>query len=202
MGKIAARIDENRQDGGIPILNITQQPDANICVIGIDPGRKNCGYAVLGLDGERTYPLLAHGEVDLSTQKGKKALCATLSAWAASTDWRCLGVVCEGRWYGHRAGVSASIGQQIQAGQDEVRGLVCGYSEALGLRLLPTIQAGTAKLALAAYGHVTKEQMRKVSRFRWQVDLSEHEADAAGVALAALQRWERERLKGRAVPHF
>lgn len=46
------------------------------------------------------------------------------------------------------------------------------------------VQPAQAKAALAGHGGATKEDMVRMARLQFGVDLSEHEADACGVALA------------------
>lgn len=153
-------------------------------IIGIDPGGQHCGYAVLEVNGTESY-LLASGELNLDAKAGCTAMRTLLATWGASG---CLGVACEIEHFvaGHNR--STVLGLRIRRGQDNVRGRIREMAEAAGLKYLPPVNVSTAKTAMTGHGCASKQQMTRMARLRWGVELSEHAADAAAVALAAVRR--------------
>lgn len=66
---------------------------------------------------------------------------------------------------------------------------LCGIVRAIGVQCgVPVVgvQPSQAKQALTGNGAASKDEMVRMARLQFGVDLSEHEADACGVALAGL----------------
>jgi fructosamine-3-kinase len=66
-------------------------------------------------------------------------------------------------------------------------------AEAAGLRWLGRINTSQVKAAMG-HGRANKEAMISLARMRFGVDVSDHVADAIGVALAALRKNEHQQL--------
>ena len=155
----------------------------DVTVIGIDPGGAHCGYAEVRYDGH-DVTLGVWGEVALSTAKGRTALRAVLAAHPEAA------VACERPYFDVAHARGPRIGARIRAGQAATRARVEEMAEAAGLAVLPDVPTSTAKAALC-HGGASKEMMQRAAVARFGVEMSEHAADAAAVALAAIKQAAR-----------
>ena len=141
-------------------------------VMGIDPGSNHCGWCVYVeteyKDGGCIH--LKGDRVERLTQLGK-SLDALFGEWGPDV----VGV--------ESSFVKTNVQTAIKLGQ--AQGIVIGAAIRVGATWVDVAPA-TAKKALTGSGKATKEQMQKVARMVLGVDVNEHQADAMGVAEAAM----------------
>ena len=94
-------------------------------------------------------------------------------------------------------GRNERVGQRIRRGQAEAIGTIRGMALALHLPTLDAVNVSTAKVTFTGSGRAQKARMIEMARLRYGVALTEHAADACGIAHTALVRWWLEVLQQR-----
>ncbi|MCD6287468.1 MAG: crossover junction endodeoxyribonuclease RuvC [Anaerolineae bacterium] len=152
-------------------------------IIGVDPGF-TCG--LMAYD-PRADNVMAHATVVTTADDGdarriRQIIDALERFWADQGG--ILGTVAvEMQYAGGRAQSASTI-----RGPAAVRGAVIAWAWMEGLDVVE-VTPQDAKRALVGHGRVGKKQMIAMARARYGVELTEHEADALGMALAAHNRW-------------
>jgi Holliday junction resolvasome RuvABC endonuclease subunit len=176
-----------------------------LTVVGIDPGRAACGYAVLCCEAGQGLGLQVRlyqcGTANLGTKAGRERLRDVLRTAALLEEDAEEGWAHEARWRGltlkqRLSGGGAARSERIAAGQAATVGTLEEMAEAAGLGRAPRwrIAPGTAKVALTGYGAASKDAMVQAARVRYGVTVDEHGADAIAVALAAARKWCAEEV--------
>jgi Holliday junction resolvasome RuvABC endonuclease subunit len=169
-------------------------------VLGLDEGMSGTGYAILDFQNDgRDVTLVCYGVAPLSTRTGQDAIVAVAEdPKNAVTLW-----AHEMQWSGVRKGRSSAEARYVTGGQSQSIGILKVLLR--DMKMLPPVAPTSAKLALAGSGRADKEQMIRAARWRFgladDVVLSEHEADAMGIAMVA-GRKECERRLGRSQELF
>ena len=150
-------------------------------ILGIDPGTRNIGFAVIRRDGS----FAVSGVLDLAEERFDRGL-STVFDWLLelvnthleAPQW-CNSVACEGVYVGGNLRLSARLG--------EVVGLmhaVAIVSQVVFLEIAPAV----ARKVLAGSGNASDvEAIKWACVVAGRPGLTIHEADALGVALAALE---------------
>lgn len=152
-------------------------------VAGVDPGLSACGYVLLDLDRRDVDALLDHALVKTKPSHGTEAerraiVLAALKPIIRSVDL----VAIETQYLGGEGPARGRIASNVA----QVRSVATAIEDYCGERGVPVawVAPASAKLALAGHGKAVKEQMVAAARGRFGAVLSEHEADAVGIALA------------------
>lgn len=159
-------------------------------IVGVDPGLKNVGVAILGDDG--SYRGSAMLELCGYEEPG----------WCAALIDRLMGVV---QQYGRAGGIchvlaceSAFVGRNAKLALQlaHVAGAVESVAVILGMMYMEIRPAATRK-ALTGNGSAADwRALQKAREFAGRDDLTIHEADALGVALAAWNLTRKEKGDG------
>lgn len=151
-------------------------------IIGLDISSTNIGAVVLALD-ETLHHRQHFDLIKLAKVGGKDTL--ERRVWVAQRALKALLAT----WHRGRSIIayeSNSFGTgYAMRGQWAVIGPVLALAVDHGIELCP-VHNGTAKKALSGKGNATKEQMVEAAQARYHEALGEHEADACGIALAAI----------------
>ena len=163
-------------------------------VLGVDPGLR-LGWALLDLDRPEARALMAHGRVTTRPADGDEAtrrakVLAEVKPYICSAEL----VAIEAQFVATDA--DRRVAHRKSANAAQVRAVACAiedYAVAQGKRVV-WVDAAKAKKALAGRGDASKEQMVAMAAARFGEVLSEHEADACGIALAGAALQERARV--------
>lgn len=167
--------------------------DPPVSIIGIDQGMTATGLAVVGYDG-KGFSLPHHCKGCLDSKSGRAII---RRGFEIGMSAGCRGFAMEKGWHGAKAGRSALAGSRVTRGQGKAEGMILMIADDFGLLRLPDVPVSTAKAVLAGSGRASKEMMIRAAMLRFGLlgdPLSEHEADAAGIASAALRRMIREEM--------
>ena len=150
-------------------------------ILGIDPGTRNIGFAVIRRDGS----FVVSGVLDLAEERFDRGM-ITVFDWflelvnthLEAPQW-CNTVACEGVYVGGNLRLSARLG--------EIVGLMHAVAIITGVEFVEIAPAAGRK-ALTGNGDAAD---RRALQCAWEhtgnETLTIHEADALGVALAALE---------------
>ena len=150
-------------------------------ILGIDPGTRNIGFAVIRRDGS----FVVSGVLDLAEERYDRGL-STVFDWLLelvnthleAPQW-CNTVACEGVYVGNNLRLSVRLG--------EVVGVIHAVAIVTGVSFVE-IAPAAARKALTGNGDANDKFARLCSsRHVGHGNLSIHEVDALGVALAALE---------------
>lgn len=151
----------------------------NPTIMGIDPGSNHCGWSVyVGTEYRDGGCICLRGDRMQRLTRLSKSLDALFGEWRPNV----VGV--ETVWVPRRRQSAAQVAQtSVKIG--EVRGVVISAAIRAGATWVDVAPA-TAKKALTGSGKATKEQMQQFAKMILGVDVNEHQADAMGVAEAAM----------------
>jgi Holliday junction resolvasome RuvABC endonuclease subunit len=162
----------------------------------VDQGQAHCGWVLVRHQGGRVVSVVTHGECSLATHWGRAAMRAAL---AESARLGCRRWAHERPWHGTARGQGGDPrrGARIRAGQARTLGQLAEMAEGAGITAAPPLQvpASSAKLALTGHGGAQKRHMIAAAQLRFGITVSEHTADALGVALAAARALWLEGLR-------
>jgi len=156
-------------------------------VLGIDPGLR-MGYALLDLSRPEARALLTHGRLATRPADGdewarRARVVAELKPHIRAADFVCI----EAQFVATDA--DRRVAHRKSANAAQVRAVACAiedYAREVGVSVV-WVHPSKAKAALAGRGDAEKEQMIRMAAARFGEVLSEHEADACGIALAGAQ---------------
>ena len=150
-------------------------------ILGIDPGTRNIGFAVIRGDGS----FVLSGVLDLAEKRFDRGL-ATVFDWLLelvnthleAPQWRNT-VACEGVYVGNNLRLSARLG--------EVVGLVHAVAIITGVEFAEIAPAAARKALTGTGSCADRWALERAWAHTGNDTLTIHEADALGVALAALE---------------
>ena len=160
-------------------------------VLGVDPGLATGGWALLDLGLPPKRQLQAHGRLTSSPSDGTEDERREVMLGQVKASVRRAELVAIEDQYATAGGVGRSAMQVAR-----VAACIADYARAQDKSVV-WVYPAQAKAALVGQGNATKEQMIAWARQRFGASLSEHEADAVGIALAGADAGAETRVPTR-----
>lgn len=162
-------------------------------ILGVDPGIVATGWAVLDESLPTQHRVRAHGTIrtnpDANDAQRVAAIAHILRGVVSDHGVTLVAVEHQAQaWRGHNErGTTNANASKVQLVEGTALGLVPDSVQ---------VSPQTAKRTLAGSGSASKEQMKlAAARFGMHGRVSEHAADACGIALAGLMKWRKERVQ-------
>lgn len=153
-------------------------------VMAVDPGLRECGYALIDTDRREADALLDHGLVRTASGAIPGRIAKIMKALKPCIRQAQRVVMEDTHARAHSGDERRDRGMARGAMQASmVIGAVTAYAQEHDVEVV-MVAASSAKKALTGRGKATKAQMQATARKRFGAVLSEHEADAVGIALA------------------
>ena len=178
-----------------------------IVVLGLDPSMQNTGFALIALDADNNFTILAWpataaenapfvpccGVLNLASCKGSAEFSRLLtycqSVFPLRGLGKFLGMALEYNPFNNAShSPNEATGQKIRRGQSGASGVIRGFAIVYGIKTLPRVVGSSGKKALTGKGNCTKDESIRAAYMRFRVTAGEHAADGMCIAIAALKR--------------